>query len=252
MMIMKEFNKIKYIEINNSKEINTIIIPGYLQTYQTYQNLFTTISKYSNIYVIELPGFGITEKLNKVINLDYYIIYLKEFIEHLKLDNVILFGHSFGGRIIIKYESLYNSSKSLILMDAAGCSRRNIKTQLKIIKYKSLKYFYKTLKLKKHLETLILQSGSSEYKCLDDISKQTYSNIVKEKTTKYLKKINTTTLVLWGKLDKETPIHDALIINKLIKYSTLITIEDVGHFPHLENPKLINNILDHFYRGVCI
>ena len=250
MMIMKEYNKIKYLEINNSKQINTIIIPGYLQTHQTYQNLFQTICKYSNLYFIEIPGFGITDKLNEVINLDYYVIYLKEFIEHFKLDNVILFGHSFGGRIIVKYESLYNFSKCLVLMDIAGCSKRTLNTKVKIIKYKLLKKVYKTLRLKNKFKMLVSKSGSNEYKSLDDISKQSYSNIIKEKTTKYLKNIKTPTLLIWGKEDKETPLVDGLLINKLIKNSSLITIDNVGHFPNLECPILVNDILDNFYRGV--
>lgn len=252
MMIMKNFKNILYLEIDNSKQLNTIIIPGFLQTNQTYQNLFKTIGQYSNIYFIEIPGFGITEKLEEVVNLDYYVLWLKEFIEYLNLKNVILFGHSFGGRVIVKYESLYNSSKRLILMDSAGCTRRSLKTKFKIIKYKVLKYTFKTLRLKKQYNSLINNSGTEDYKKLDNISKQTFSNIVKEKTIKYLKNIQTVTLILWGQLDKETPYEDGLLINKKIKNSTLIKIDDVGHFPHLEKSYLINQIIDNFYRGGCL
>ena len=66
-MIMKKFKNILYLEIDNSKELNTIMIPGFLQTNKTYQNLFKTISQYSNIYFIELPGFGITEQIDRVV-----------------------------------------------------------------------------------------------------------------------------------------------------------------------------------------
>ena len=137
-------------------------------------------------------------------------------------------------------------------MDIAGCSKRSIKTKIKIIKYKTLKFIYKKLKLNKKLDHLVLHSGSNEYKTLDIISKQSYSNIIKEKTTNYLRKIKTPTLLIWGKLDRETPLVDGVRINKLITTSTLIEIDGVGHFPNLEKPKHINYILDNFYRGVCL
>lgn len=249
---MKKFKNILYLEIDNSKELNTIMIPGFLQTNKTYQNLFKTISQYSNIYFIELPGFGITEQIDRVVNLDYYVILLKEFIESLKLKNVILFGHSFGGRVIVKYESIYNSSKRLILLDSAGCTKRTIKTKFKIFKYKLLKQIYKTFKLKHQYKNLINNSGTNDYKILDSISKQTFNNIIKESTTKYLKKIQTPSLILWGELDKDTPLKDGILMNKKITNSTLIKIDNVGHFPHLENPILVNNIIDNFYRGGCL
>ena len=251
-MIMKDFNNIKYLEIDNSKKINTIMLPGFLQTYKSYQNLFDTISKYSNIYFIELPGFGIVERLSKVVDLDYYVLLLKDFIDTLKIKNVILLGHSFGGRIIVKYEAIYNQSYRIILLDSAGCTKKSIKIKFKIYKYKILKNIYRRLKLRKHLEKLKNRSGSSDYQLLDNISKQTFNNVIGEKTTKYLKKIETLTLIIWGKLDKETPFADGVLMNKQIKNSTLISLDNLGHFPHLENPILVNNIIDHFYRGACI
>ena len=96
---MKKFKNILYLEIDNSKELNTIMIPGFLQTNKTYQNLFKTISQYSNIYFIELPGFGITEQIDRVVNLDYYVILVKEFIENrLKKKNLTVETEEYSDR----------------------------------------------------------------------------------------------------------------------------------------------------------
>jgi pimeloyl-ACP methyl ester carboxylesterase len=85
---------------------------------------------------------------------------------------------------------------------------------------------------------------------LDNISKQTFSNIINEDTKKYLKKISTPTLLIWGTLDKTTPLKDGIKTNKLLINSNLIKIDNVGHFPHLEKPNLINNILTEIYKEV--
>lgn len=251
-MKMEEYKNIKYLKINNDQKTNTIIIPGFLQTHKTYENLFDTISKYSNIYVLELPGFGITDSLEYVVNLDYYVILLRDFVKDLNLNNVILFGHSFGGRVISKYESLYNDSLSVILMSSAGIRLKNIKKTFQIIKYKTKKKIYKLLKLKKRYKNLISNSGSKDYQSLDDISKQTFNNIIRENTISYLKRIKTLTLLIWGELDKETPFKLALTTNKLIENSFLIRIKDVGHFPNLEKPVLVNSVLENFYKEVIL
>ena len=252
MMKMKDYNNIKYLFYNESKKINTIILPGFLQTNHSYQNLFDTIRKYSNIYVIEFPGFGISEKLDYVVSLDYYVILLRNFIQDLKLDNVILLGHSFGGRVITKYESIYNDSAALILIDSAGIKQKSLKKSFKVLKYKLKKKLFKLLKLKKLYSKLVNTSGSKDYQKLDSVSKQTFNNIIKENTIKYLTRIDTLTFIIWGELDKETPLKMGEIMNRKIKNSTLIKIKDVGHFPHLEKPLLINNIINCFYQEVIL
>ena len=250
LIFMKEFQNIHYQFIDNQKEFNTIVLPGFLQTAKSYEVMFQTISKYTNIYFIELPGFGITKALDKVVNLDYYVIYLNDFINTLKIKNVILVGHSFGGRVISKYEAIYHFAKSIILISPAGIKNKSIKTKFKILKYKLYKKVLKILHLKNKYQELIKNSGSSDYKLLDEISKQTFNNIIKEDTKKYLKKINIPTLLIWGKLDKTNYLTNGFKTNKLIKNSSLIIIEDAGHFPHLEKQVLVNNILDEFYKEV--
>lgn len=252
MMLMLEFKNIKYLFYDESKKINTILLPGFLQTNKSYQSMFDVIRKYSNLYVIEFPGFGITKILEEVVTLDYFVIYLNEFIKKLNLKNVILFGHSFGGRVIIKYEALYNNSISIILMDAAGIKDRSFLVKFKIFKYKLLKKIYKIFRLKKHYQKLIKNSGSSDYQKLTNIEKQTFNNIIKEDLSKMLKKIATTTLIIWGEQDTTTPICMGLKMNKQIMNSHLIIVENAHHFPHIERPIFVNNVLDNFYQGVII
>lgn len=249
---MKDYKDIKYLFYNEEKKINTIILPGFLQTNRQYQNLFDTIRKNSNLFVIEFPGFGISKKLDYVVTLDYYVILLRNFIQDLKLSNVVLIGHSFGGRVITKYESIYNDSIALILIDSAGIRQKSFKKIFKVFKYKIKKKIFKMFKLRKLYLELVNTSGSKDYQQLDPISKQTFNNIIKENTIKYLSKINTLTFIIWGELDKETPLKMGEIMNKKIKNSTLIKINEVGHFPHLEKPLLINNIIDCFYQEVIL
>ena len=78
---------------------------------------------------------------------DYYVLedyvgLVEQFVNDKKLANPIILGHSFGGRIAIRYASRHQVSK-LILVDSAGMKPKNyVKVKLKIMIYKLKKKLY--------------------------------------------------------------------------------------------------------------
>ena len=76
--------------------------------------------------------------------------------------------------------------------------------------------------------------------------KKTFTNIVKEDLSKYYKKINIETLILWGLKDNITSIKEGNKIHKYIKKSSLITFNDLNHFSYLERPYLFNIIISKY------
>ena len=86
---------------------------------------------------------------------------LHHFLMSLKIDNPILLGHSYGGRLAMIYASLYKVDK-LILVSAAG-----LKEKLKIDKWLKIKVY----KIFKKLN-ITLNMGSDDYKDSDEIKKK--------------------------------------------------------------------------------
>ena len=78
--------------------------------------------------------------------------------------------------------------------------------------------------------------------------KKTLSIIVNEDLRKYIKKIKKETLIVWGKDDKVTPYKDAIYLKKHLKNSGLVTFEDTGHFPYLENKRRFNLIIKEYLK----
>ena len=75
---------------------------------------------------------------------------------------------------------------------------------------------------------------------------QTFKNIVNENLKKYIKYIKEETLILWGEHDLDTPLKDAMYLNKKIKNSALITLPRAGHFSYIEYRELTINIIEKF------
>lgn len=212
-----------------------ILLHGWGTNHHTFNALSKMLKNKYQVFVLDLPGFGNSSEPAQPFSVGDYVTVLKAFINDLGIKNPIILGHSFGGRIAIKYAGEKNPLSKLILVDSAGIKpRQTICKKIKIMRYKFLKYFYKKTKNINKYNQLVKVSGSSDYKAATPIMKGTLSLVVREDLKKYLTKIDCETLIIWGKDDHETPYKDGIKMNKLIKNSGLVTFDNTGHFPYLE------------------
>ncbi len=144
--------KIKNLNINYIKKGKgevVLILPGWGTTINVYNTLIESISSYSQVYCLDMPGFGESEEPSNGWNTDDFVNFIIEFIEKEKIEKLSLIGHSNGGRIIIK---LLNRKKlkfkidKVILIGSAGIlHKKTIKQKAKV---KSFKIGKKILKCK--------------------------------------------------------------------------------------------------------
>lgn len=247
-MYYKKNNIKVYYEIfgnNNKKEI--IILPGWGNTRNTFYKMVKVLEKDYKIYIFDYPGFGESPYPKKDLNIYDYSNLIKSFIEDNNISNPNIIAHSFGGRITIILAGLYNLKlNKIILIDIAGIRRISIKRILKNIIYKLRKklVIFKKEKLK-YLINLRKSYSSSDYNTLPKNMHKTFKNIINEDLRKYIKNIKNSTLIIWGKKDKDTPIKDGYYLKKKIKNSKLIIYNNCSHFVYLEETS-INNIVLNF------
>ena len=187
-------------------------------------------------------GFGKSPKLESAYSLDDYVKSVYDFITECKLDSYDLLAHSFGGRIAIRLASIDKRLDKLILTGSAGLKpKRKISYYFKVYLYKILKKFLP--------RKLLKNFGSSEYRSLGPIMRQSYIKIVNTYQDSELDSIKNKTLILFGREDKSTPLYMAKKLNQKIKNSTLNIIEGAGHFAFLDKPLLFNVYLKEFLLG---
>lgn len=238
---------IYYMKYGN-KQQTILILPGWGDNRKTFDYLINYLKEYFTIYILDYPGFGNSSMPEKDLTIFEYANIINKLIISLNLENPILIGHSFGGRIISLLTTIYeNKYKKLLLIDIAGLKKKkDLKLYLKQTTYKLLKKlgFILPNKLRrKYINFLFNKFASSDYKTLDKRLSITFQNIVKVNLEKYIKNINLETLILWGDNDDITPLSDGIKINKLIKNSTFIKIENTRHFPYLEKKYLVSRII---------
>lgn len=242
--------KFKHYKYGNKEKV-LIILPGWGDTRNTFDFYINNLKDKFTIYIFDYPGFGNSKFPNHSLTMDDYANYIKDFIKDKNINNPYIMCHSFGCRIALlligKYRILVDR---LIIIGGAGIRRKSIKRKIKTIKYKLLKKMSIVLpnnKKEKYLKNLINKYGSTDYKELNNLQKETFSNIVNTDLRKYISYIYTPTILIWGEKDSSTPLKDGKYMNKKIKDSAIITIKKGTHFVYLEYPFYILNIINNFF-----
>lgn len=198
---------------------------------------------------LDLPGFGKTPSPVIPWEINDYSTFVLNFIKKINLEKIILLGHSFGGRISIKFASIYpDKVKFLILCDSAGIKRKyNFRQTLAFYFAQVGNFIFSNRFLRRFEDTarniFYIIIRQRDYTKVDGAMKETFKKTVNEDLLPNLSKIDTKTLIVWGGNDKAVPVEDAFLINKSIKNSVLEIIPNVGHSPNLEVPEKLSEII---------
>lgn len=202
------------------------------------------------VYNVDFPGFGKSSEPEDVWGVEDYTRLMEKFFEAEKIENPILLGHSFGGRVGILLASRLKIRK-LILVDAAGIKpRRTLAYYYKVYTYKAVRHTLPLLFGKAKAEELLnkyrKKVGSSDYSQASQKMRMIMSRVVNEDLKYALPKIKCPTLLVWGTNDTATPISDARKMEKLIPDAGLVEFPGIGHYSFLENPYQFRAVINSF------
>ena len=242
-----------YYEKYGDNKKTILILPGRGNTRTTFTNIINFFKDNYTIYIIDYPGFGNSPIPEKELTIYDYTNLVRDFLDEMQIKNPIIIAHSFGGRIATLLTGYYKEKiDKIIMIDAASIKpRKSIKALIKQTTYKILKkltYLLPRLKQEYYRQKLLKFFGSTDYQNLPNNMHKTFKNIVNENLIYYLKNIESETLLLWGKLDKDTPLKDGYKMNNLIKNSALIIFPKGNHFSYLQYPYLTNKIIFEFIK----
>ena len=207
-----------------------------------YQALQKILEKYGyTVFAPDLPGFGENKLEKDELFFADYVSFVKDFIQQKKLKQVILLGHSFGGRIAIAFTALYPKMVSkLILVNASGVihpltmKKRIAFVLSRLIKpFVSFPGFYSLYTYARKLVYYLLKE--MDYYNAKSLAK-TFTNVYRVSIVEQLSKISVPTLIVWGENDTMTPLVDGKLMHEKIKGSTFLVIKGATHRLPYENP----------------
>ncbi len=259
--------------MNTSKKPTIIILHGWGLRGNVYENLSKLLKKEGHrVYSLDLPGFG-TEPLRKPggvrlsldpgsqdlgldkrggegedtgLNLDDYVAFVRSFIEKNKLTKPILVGHSFGGRVAIKYTWKYPKDVAKLILTGVPVIRhtsfkKKIAFIVAIVGGSVFNIFPKDVKnvMRKVLYKVI---GEWDYYKAGPL-KEVFKNIIGEDLVEYAKKVSVATFLIWGADDRLVPVSDVEKIKKYIPHANVFVIKGEGHKLPYTNPQAFFNAI---------
>ncbi len=235
--------KVNYIYYGEGED-TLVLLHGWGQNIEMMKPIGDNLKTESKVLIIDLPGFGKSEEPKEVWDLDNYVEVVHEIIKKEKIENPILIGHSFGGKISILYSSKYNVKKLVLL---ASPFKKEIKKDS--LKTKMLKTAKKIPVLNKLEGFAKKRIGSTDYRNASEIMRKILVNHVNQDVSEDAKKISCPTLIIWGTEDKAVPIERAYELEKLIKDSGVVVYEGCTHYAYIERLGQTIGVLRSFLGG---
>lgn len=272
--LIDKYIKIKGINTRYWEEGNVgsdvILIHGIGSYMETWENNVEFFSKNHRVFVLDLPGFGRSDKPVVQYSFPYFAQFVLDFMDTQGIEKASLIGNSMGGGISqhVAIQAPDRVAK-LVLVNSAGFSK-NLTILLRVssipllgelLSRPSRKGTLKVLKECVYDPALITdemvelgyqivsQPGATKAFLSTLRSTVKFSGLKNEvlrSFTDNFSSIKAQTLIIWGQQDRILPVSGAIVAEQGISNATVHIFDSCGHMPQIELPEEFNTIVENF------
>jgi pimeloyl-ACP methyl ester carboxylesterase len=208
------------------------------------------------VFIPDLPGFGKAESPTAPVDLSFYVDYLHAYIQCNRISQPIVIGHSFGGRIALKFQYICPGViHALVLTGVPGFTptpRKRLVIFIALAKIGKIVFSIPPFNLfqSKLRSWYYYLVGARDYYRANTIMRETFKKIVQERLDIYMKKISVPCMLVWGASDLITPLWIAKRMKETINGATLQIIPDTDHGVSYKQPELFYSTITSFLQTV--
>lgn len=237
-------NGFNYKSVGNGQPL--VILHGLMGGLSNFEGLFDFFPQ--NGYAVLAPELPVYNSTLLNTNVKYFAKYVKKFIDHKKLKNVVLIGNSLGGHVGLIFSKLFPKLvKGLVLTGSSGLYENSMgdsypkREDYNFIKKKTQEVFYRPEIATKEIVDEIFETVNNREKLIKILAMA--KSAIRHNMSSDLPKITNETAIIWGKNDTVTPPNVGEEFNNLIPNSEIFWIDKCGHAPMMEHPQKFNKIL---------
>lgn len=213
------------------------------------------LTKKYRVIAPDLPGYGNnTKDPERDYSVSSHVEYLKPFLEALNVSRCHLGGNSMGGFIALQFSMEYpDFVQSLTLFDNAGVlgaddsqlliDVKNGKNPLQIDNPDDLKRMmafamHKPPFVPKQIRKLLYNDFTKQREFLNNIFWGLADDLLTNPLNTRLHEVKAPTLIIWGREDQLVHVSCIEVLSEGIETSRSVILEETGHVPMVEKPKL--------------
>ncbi len=246
---LKKEEKFSYIEEGSGPPI--IVLHGLMGALSNFDGIVSHFSKNGyTVYIPELPLYTLPLIKTNVRSLSKFV---KDFMNHKKLDEVIFIGNSLGGHISLYFTKLnLKNVKALVLTGSSGLYENTMgdtypkRGDYNYIKNKVEEVFYDKAIATEELVDTVFELVNDRIKAIKTLA--IAKSAIRHNMGDDVPNMTIPACLIWGKQDGVTPPEVAEDFHKLFPDSNLYWIDKCGHAPMMERPDEFNEILGSWFK----
>lgn len=251
-----------------------VLIHGLGGFAETWRRNVAPLAERAAVYALDLPGFGRSGKPRARYGLTFFARALHGFLDALRIPPAALVGHSLGGAVAMTYALIHPARVERLALIAAvvpGFSYRP-------------SWIYRTLMLPGVGEALALCGSARIYKaalarCFHRVVREeidffvegfyaertawvaraAYLSTLREVRRDFERRaadyrrvmagLGSPVLLIHGRQDRVVPAAHCHEVAAGVPRATVRWLDDCGHFPQVEQPQAVNDLLAEFVAG---
>lgn len=238
------------------KQRTVLILHGWNLSGARFAPLAVELKKMGyQVFAPDFPGFGKELAPNNPWHVVDYAAFLKKYIKKHKITNPILIGHSFGGRVALKFVELYpNDAHALVLTGTPGFSPIPSKKLLFFLIISKIGGIFFALPVLNILadrarKFLYYIAGAKEFLRAEGPMRQTFKYIVQDDLVGSMTSVRIPCLLVWGERDSIVPLSIASRMSETIPGAKLNIISEEGHGVPFEEPGKFASYIKEFLQA---
>jgi pimeloyl-ACP methyl ester carboxylesterase len=245
-LVVKEKKGFHYVDEGQGQVL--MLLHGLFGALSNWEEV---VNRFSSKLRVIIPMLPIYEMPIREAGLEGLQKYVEDFVEMMKLDNMIIMGNSLGGHVGLLY-TLANPAKvsKLVLTGSSGLFENAMggsyprRGSYDYIREKVSYTFYDPQVASKELIDEVFETTKSIPKAMRIVA--IAKSAQRNNLANDLPKIAVPTLLVWGLNDTITPPMVAHEFNRLIPNSELQFIDRCSHAPMMEHPEKFNELVEDF------
>jgi pimeloyl-ACP methyl ester carboxylesterase len=240
-----------------------VLLHGFLESVEMWGYFTGHLSKDFRVICIDLPGHGNSDIYHGNLSMEIMARWVKTTLDHLKIENCVMAGHSMGGYVTLEFALQYPEMlQGLILFHSHASAdteeaRQNRRRTINIVKLNKAGF------IKEFIPDLFAEENTviyaAEIESLQKRAAQTPPEgivaaleAMRDRTGKIELLLNTKVPVLFiaGKEDSRIPVQNIMAQAVLPAHAEVLILGNVGHMGFIEASEKTLDMLRYFIHKV--
>jgi pimeloyl-ACP methyl ester carboxylesterase len=235
------------------KHRDVVILHGWNLSGERFAPLAVALRQQGyRVFAPDFPGFGTAPPPDKPWHVVDYAEFLKDYLAAERIHEPFLIGHSFGGRVALKFAHLYPEDvHAIVLTGTPGFSpvpTKKLIVFMVLSKVGGMLFALPVLNLvaDRARRFLYYIAGAREFLRAEGVMRQTFKNIVRDELTNVMSRASVPCLLVWGEFDTIVPLPIARRMQEAIPNAILKVIPEADHGVPFKDPALFLSYIKDF------